>query len=240
MFCVILSMGLAKNIIYITIMLHRKGIRRCEDQFYASTRCIPYVLESIRFKVEVPSNPWPLLLLLSLLSSHLVARSLFYSFIFFSTGFNCFCPHADDTFQIQDWLRSNGNHDRGYPEFDYHHRIRPLSPVKRQRISATTDGKGPDRRRQLKSMESLLGLSDENLNGKNLVRDINAIQMYYVRCIAYKIFKRKTNWLNKFRLSSILKKSDVTRITSNIAIWGNFCSRRRGIFFDKTYLRVLR
>ncbi|XP_025416572.1 ice-structuring glycoprotein-like, partial [Sipha flava] len=74
---------------------------------------------------------------------------------------------ADDTFQIQDWLRSNGNHDRGYPEFDYHHRIRPLSPVKRYRIS-TTDGRVPDRRRQLKSMESLLGLSDENLNGKHL------------------------------------------------------------------------
>ncbi|KAE9543454.1 hypothetical protein AGLY_002254, partial [Aphis glycines] len=73
-----------------------------------------------------------------------------------------------DTFQIQDWLRSNGNHDRGYPEFDYHHRIRPLSPVKRHRISTITDGRVPDRRRQLKSMESLLGLSDENLNGKHL------------------------------------------------------------------------
>ncbi|XP_026816624.1 KN motif and ankyrin repeat domain-containing protein 2 [Rhopalosiphum maidis] len=75
---------------------------------------------------------------------------------------------TDDTFQIQDWLRSNGNHDRGYPEFDYHHRIRPLSPVKRHRISTITDGRVPDRRRQLKSMESLLGLSDENLNGKHL------------------------------------------------------------------------
>ncbi|XP_001942619.2 KN motif and ankyrin repeat domain-containing protein 2 [Acyrthosiphon pisum] len=75
---------------------------------------------------------------------------------------------TDDTFQIQDWLRSNGNHDRGYPEFDYHHRIRPLSPVKRHRISTITDGRVPDRRRQLKSMESLLGLSDENLNGKYL------------------------------------------------------------------------
>ncbi|XP_025202174.1 KN motif and ankyrin repeat domain-containing protein 2 [Melanaphis sacchari] len=75
---------------------------------------------------------------------------------------------TDDTFQIQDWLRSNGNHDRGYSEFDYHHRIRPLSPVKRHRISTITDGRVPDRRRQLKSMESLLGLSDENLNGKHL------------------------------------------------------------------------
>ncbi|KAF0762541.1 KN motif and ankyrin repeat domain-containing protein 2 [Aphis craccivora] len=106
---------------------------------------------------------------LSLPSSHLGVRSLLFSFIyFFLTGFNCFCPHADDTFQIQDWLRSNGNHDRGYPEFDYHHRIRPLSPVKRHRISTITDGRVPDRRRQLKSMESLLGLSDENLNGKHL------------------------------------------------------------------------
>lgn len=150
---------------------------------------------------------------------------------FFSTGFNCFCPHADDTFQIQDWLRSNGNHDRGYPEFDYHHRIRPLSPVKRQRISATTDGKGPDRRRQLKSMESLLGLSDENLNGKNLVRDINLIQIYYVRCIAYKISKRKTNWLKKFRLSSILKIKGIMRVALNIVIYDKFCTYGYGIFF---------
>ncbi|XP_015374944.1 PREDICTED: uncharacterized protein LOC107169650 [Diuraphis noxia] len=75
---------------------------------------------------------------------------------------------TDDTFQIQDWLRLNGNHDRGYPAFDYHHRIRPLSPVKKHRISTVTDGRVPDRRRQLKSMESLLGLSDENLNGKHL------------------------------------------------------------------------
>lgn len=177
-------MGLSRNIINTTIMLHRKGIWRCEDQFYASTRRIPYVLASIRFEVEVPNNPWPLLLLLSLPSSHLGARSLFYSFIFFSTGFNCFCPHADDTFQIQDWLRSNGNHDRGYPEFDYHHRIRPLSPVKRHRIS-TTDGRGPDRRRQLKSMESLLGLSDENLNGKNLVRDMNIVAKFIMYDVLY-------------------------------------------------------
>lgn len=109
---------------------------------------------------------------LSLPSSHLGVRSLFFPLFFFLTGFNCFCPHADDTFQIQDWLRSNGNHDRGYPEFDYHHRIRPLSPVKRHRISTITDGRVPDRRRQLKSMESLLGLSDENLNDKHLVRGI--------------------------------------------------------------------
>lgn len=124
---------------------------------------------------------------LSLPSSHLGVRSLLFSFIyFFLTGFNCFCPHADDTFQIQDWLRSNGNHDRGYPEFDYHHRIRPLSPVKRHRISTITDGRVPDRRRQLKSMESLLGLSDENLNGKHLVRDIEVqyrILYYYVTII---------------------------------------------------------
>jgi hypothetical protein len=131
---------------------------------------IPYVLASIRFEVEVPSNPWPLLLLLSLPSSHLGARSHLYSF-FFQPVLIVFATHTDDTFQIQDWLRSNGNHDRGYPEFDYHHRIRPLSPVKRYRIS-TTDGRVPDRRRQLKSMESLLGLSDENLNGKHLVRDV--------------------------------------------------------------------
>lgn len=107
-------------------------------------------------------------LLFSFILYYIVMITLY----FFSTGFNCFyIPVADDSFQIQDWLRSNGNHDRSYQEFDYHHRIRPLSPVKRHRIS-TTDGRGPDRRRQLKSMESLLGLSDENLNGKFLVRDI--------------------------------------------------------------------
>lgn len=152
-------------------------------------RRIPYVLASIRFEVEVPSNPWPLLLLLLSLSPVESSRrsfSFIFLYIFFLTGFNCFCPHADDTFQIQDWLRSNGNHDRGYPEFDYHHRIRPLSPVKRHRISTITDGRVPDRRRQLKSMESLLGLSDENLNGKHLVRDIEVqyrIVYYYVTII---------------------------------------------------------
>lgn len=97
---------------------------------------------------------------------------LLYIYSVVLTGFNCFCPRADDSFQIEDWLRLNGNHGRSYPEFDYHHRIRPLSPVKRYR-TFNADGRGPDRRRQLKSMESLLGLSDENLNGKHVVRDIN-------------------------------------------------------------------
>jgi len=126
----------------------------------------------------------PLSLILSLSHSLLfhyifILYILFFFLFLFLTGFNCFCPHADDTFQIQDWLRSNGNHDRGYTEFDYHRRIRPLSPVKRHRISnTTTDGRVPDRRRQLKSMESLLGLSDENLNGKHLVRDIIRYIMY--------------------------------------------------------------
>lgn len=152
---------------------------------------------SIRFEVEVPSSPWPLLLLyVYSLSRRAISAFVLFPLFIFSTGFNCFCPHADDTFQIQDWLRSNGNHDRGYTEFDYHRRIRPLSPVKRHRIS-TTDGKGPDRRRQLKSMESLLGLSDENLNGKYLVRDINVPQ--HIKWLLYNM-----NKIPSFKFKNIL------------------------------------
>ncbi|XP_050430893.1 KN motif and ankyrin repeat domain-containing protein 2 [Adelges cooleyi] len=92
---------------------------------------------------------------------------------------------AEDTFQIHDWLRSDprvcgGGGGAGPADFDHHlyHRVRPVSPVKRyhQRIFGINvtgsgagvggGGGGPDRRRQLKSMESLLGLSDENLDNQ--------------------------------------------------------------------------